>query len=76
VVAEFAGELANPDLLRMLPGVQQFEPLGNGQYRIVAGAGVDLRAAIFRLAADQQLTLVGLRQQENTLEGIFKELTK
>jgi ABC-2 type transport system ATP-binding protein len=76
VVAEFAGELANPDLLRMLPGVQQFAPLGNGQYRIVAGAGVDLRAAIFRLAADQQLTLVGLRQQENTLEGIFKELTK
>lgn len=76
VVAEFAGELANPELLRMLPGVQQFEPLGNGQYRIAAAAGVDLRAAIFRLAADQQLTLVGLRQQENSLEGIFKELTK
>jgi ABC-2 type transport system ATP-binding protein len=76
VVAEFAGELANPELLRMLPGVQQFELLGNGQYRIAAAAGVDLRAAIFRLAADQQLTLVGLRQQENSLEGIFKELTK
>jgi ABC-2 type transport system ATP-binding protein len=76
VVADFAGELANPDLLRMLPGVQQFDSLGNGQYRIMAGSGVDLRASIFRLAADQQLTLVGLRQQENTLEGIFKELTK
>jgi ABC-2 type transport system ATP-binding protein len=76
VVADFAGELANPDLLRMLPGVQQVDSLGNGQYRIMAGSGVDLRASIFRLAADQQLTLVGLRQQENTLEGIFKELTK
>ncbi|QKZ12286.1 gliding motility-associated ABC transporter ATP-binding subunit GldA [Spirosoma sp. KUDC1026] len=76
VVAEFADELANPDLLRALPGVQQFEPLGSGQYRIAANASVDLRAAIFRLAADQQLTLVGLRQQENSLEGIFKELTK
>jgi ABC-2 type transport system ATP-binding protein len=76
VVAEFAGELTTPDLLRGLPGVEQLEPLGKGQYRIVARTGVDIRAAIFRLAADQQLTLVGLRQQENTLEGIFKELTK
>ncbi|WP_461141569.1 gliding motility-associated ABC transporter ATP-binding subunit GldA [Spirosoma pomorum] len=75
IVAEFAGELANPDLLR-LPGVEQLEPLGKGQYKIVAGTGVDIRAAIFRLAADQHLTLVGLRQQENSLEGIFKELTK
>ncbi len=76
VVAEFEGELVAPDILANLPGVERVEPLGRGQYRIEAGPGTDLRGAIFRLAADQKLTLVGLRQQENSLEGIFKELTK
>ncbi|GAB4040265.1 gliding motility-associated ABC transporter ATP-binding subunit GldA [Spirosoma gilvum] len=76
VVAEFEGELENPTLLTALAGVEQVEPLGAGQYRIMARPNTDLRATIFRLAADQNLTLVGLRQQENSLEGIFKELTK
>ncbi|MFD2933341.1 gliding motility-associated ABC transporter ATP-binding subunit GldA [Spirosoma flavum] len=76
VVAEFEGELVNPDVLASVPGVEEVEFIGHGQYRITAGLTTDLRAAIFRLAADQNLTLVGLRQQENSLEGIFKELTK
>ncbi|GAB3948900.1 gliding motility-associated ABC transporter ATP-binding subunit GldA [Spirosoma harenae] len=76
VVAEFEQELENSDVLKRLPGVEKVDLLGNGQYRIMAKSSTDLRASIFRLAADHQLTLVGLRQQENSLEGIFKELTK
>ncbi|MFD2570023.1 gliding motility-associated ABC transporter ATP-binding subunit GldA [Spirosoma soli] len=76
VVAEFENELMAPDVLMTVPGVEQVEPLGKGQYRITAARNADLRATIFRLAADQDLTLIGLRQQENSLEGIFKELTK
>ncbi|GAB3972620.1 gliding motility-associated ABC transporter ATP-binding subunit GldA [Spirosoma terrae] len=76
VVAEFENDLPQPAILSAIQGVDSIEPLGKGQYRIKAGPTVDLRAAIFRLAADQNLTLVGLRQQENSLEGIFKELTK
>jgi ABC-2 type transport system ATP-binding protein len=75
VVAEFEQALADPTILT-LPGVTAVEPLGNGQYRLTASAGTDLRSAVFRLAADQNLTLVGLRQQENSLEGIFKSLTQ
>jgi ABC-2 type transport system ATP-binding protein len=76
VVAEFESELADASILATVPGVERVEPLGNAQYRITASPNTDLRAAIFRLAADQSLTLVGLRQQESSLEGIFKELTK
>ena len=76
VVAEFESELTVPGVLTSIPGVERVEPLEHGQYRITAAPGTDLRAAIFRLAADQNLTLVGLRQQENSLETIFKELTK
>lgn len=75
VVAEFESELTDPSVLTSVVGVEQVDPLGQGQYRITAASTTDLRAAIFRLAADQHLTLVGLRQQENSLEGIFKELT-
>ena len=75
VVAEFEDDLMNPDLLASVPGVERVEPLGRGQYRITAVPDTDLRGAIFRLAADQNLQLVGLRQQENSLEGLFKELT-
>ncbi|MBC8156412.1 MAG: gliding motility-associated ABC transporter ATP-binding subunit GldA [Bacteroidetes bacterium] len=76
VVAEFEQELTESDVLRTIPGIEAVESLGQGKYRITAAESTDLRAAIFRLAADKNLTLVGLRQQENSLEGIFKELTK
>ncbi|RIV24999.1 gliding motility-associated ABC transporter ATP-binding subunit GldA [Fibrisoma montanum] len=76
VVAEFENDLADAALLGSVAGVQRVESIGEGQYRITAQAGTDLRAAVFRLAADQGLTLVGLRQQENSLETIFKELTR
>ena len=76
VIAEFEGNLDNPAILDSLPGVERVEPMEKGQYRITASSKTDLRGSIFRLAADQNLTLVGLRQQENSLEGIFKELTK
>ncbi|CCH55060.1 gliding motility-associated ABC transporter ATP-binding subunit GldA [Fibrisoma limi BUZ 3] len=76
VVAEFENDLREATVLSSLAGVQRVESIGQGQYRITAQAGTDLRAAIFRLAADHGLTLVGLRQQENSLESIFKELTR
>lgn len=75
VVAEFEQPLPDPAVL-LLPGVTGVESLGSGQYRLTASTGTDLRSAVFRLAADQHLTLIGLRQQENSLEGIFKSLTQ
>ncbi len=76
VVAEFEQDLADIQVLSSLTGVEQVEALGNGHYRITATAGTDLRAAIFRLAADRGLTLVGLRQEASSLEGIFQSLTQ
>ncbi|MBO0949490.1 gliding motility-associated ABC transporter ATP-binding subunit GldA [Fibrella forsythiae] len=75
-LAEFESALSDPAVLGTLPGVLSVEQVGAGQYRLTATPDTDLRAAIFRLAADRGLTLVGLRQQEASLEGVFKELTK
>lgn len=76
VVAEFEQALADETmLLNGLPGVRQVEVLDENRYRLTADKDSDLRAAIFRLSADKNLTLVGLKQQESSLEGIFKQLT-
>ncbi|MGV3557476.1 gliding motility-associated ABC transporter ATP-binding subunit GldA [Larkinella arboricola] len=76
VVAEFEQELADVSVLNELPGIRHIEAMGENRYRLTADRDSDLRAAIFRLAADKNLTLVGLKQQESSLEGIFRELTK
>ncbi|RRB04185.1 gliding motility-associated ABC transporter ATP-binding subunit GldA [Larkinella rosea] len=76
VVAEFEQDLGDETvLLNGIPGVRHVEVLDENRYRLTADKGTDLRAAVFRLAADKNLTLVGLKQQESSLEGIFKELT-
>ncbi|MGA0557808.1 gliding motility-associated ABC transporter ATP-binding subunit GldA [Larkinella sp. VNQ87] len=75
VIAEFEQDLIDETVLNELPGIQEVEALGEGRYRLTADKNSDLRAAVFRLAADKKLTLVGLKQQENNLEGIFKQLT-
>ncbi len=76
VIADFEQALPDTSLLTDLPGVQSVALVSPSRYRITASTGTDLRALIFRLAADKQLTLIGLKQEEGSLEGIFKELTK
>ncbi len=72
VVAEFE-EGVDVSILEQLVGVQRVEKLDGTRYRFIADT--DIRPEIFRLAADKHLSLVGLKQEENSLENIFRELT-
>ena len=74
VVVEFEGNVSMQDL-RGLAGVKTVEVLGNSQFKILAHSGIDLRPEIFRFAADHKLSLIGLKQEETSLENIFRELT-
>ena len=76
LLAEFETDLPDPSILNTLTGIYSVTAAGSGQYRLTAAPGTDVRAALFRLAADKNLTLIGLRQQEASLEALFKELTK
>jgi ABC-2 type transport system ATP-binding protein len=58
-----------------LPGVIRIIDLGQNRYRIELQPGVDIRPEIFRFAADRRLSLIGLKQEENSLENIFRQLT-
>jgi ABC-2 type transport system ATP-binding protein len=74
VVVEFEGEVNESELLA-LDGVESVTNMQKGLYRLAAREGADLRPEVFRLAADKNLSLIGLRQEENSLEEIFRSLT-
>lgn len=74
VVVEFESDVNEHDL-QAIPGVERISRLKQGVYRLTAKEGADLRPAVFRFAADRNRSLVGLRQEENSLEDIFRSLT-
>ena len=61
--------------LEKLPQIERLENLGNNQWRIVAQSGYDIRADIFNFAVQNQLTLLTLHQQTETLEEVFRKIT-
>ncbi|RZK13452.1 MAG: gliding motility-associated ABC transporter ATP-binding subunit GldA, partial [Hymenobacter sp.] len=47
-----------------------------GVVLIRTAPGTDVRAAVSRLAVEQGWLLLGLRQEQQSLEAVFGELTK
>lgn len=74
LVVEFEGNV-NEQELSEVEGVDKIVRIDSGKYRIHAKAGADVRPEIFRFAADRKLSLIGLKQEEGSLENIFRELT-
>lgn len=72
-------EFASPvDLaqLEAIPGVLEIENITAQKYRISSNNEEDIRAAISKLALESQWTLLGLQQEENSLEKVFRKLTE
>ena len=74
VIVEFESPVDTGDMAR-LPGISEITSLGNNRYRIAVEHGRDIRPEVFRFAADRKLSLVGLKQEEGSLENIFRALT-
>jgi ABC-2 type transport system ATP-binding protein len=74
VVVEFEGGVSISDL-QQLQNVEEVISLGGSKFRVVASSGADLRPELFRFAADKNLSLIGLKQEESSLESVFKDLT-
>ena len=75
VRAEFEGAVDLEQLAR-LPGVRGVEATPDGAVLLRTAPGTDVRAAVSRLAAQQQWLLLGLRQEQQSLEEVFGELTR
>ncbi|MEJ8756767.1 gliding motility-associated ABC transporter ATP-binding subunit GldA [Pontibacter sp. H259] len=64
------------ELLQSIAGVENVDLIQNHTYRITSSQHADIRSSVFRIAAEQNWPLVGLRQEENSLEQVFQQLTK
>lgn len=58
-----------------IAGVKEIQTISPTVFRLVTEEQADVRSQVFRLAADSNLALVGLKQEENSLENIFHMLT-
>lgn len=75
VIVEFDREVA-PNKLRSIGGIESISKEGNNIYSIVAKPGVDLRSDIFKFAVKNDLTVLSMNKQSQSLESVFQELTK
>ena len=75
VRAEFEGAI-DPTKLTKLPGVRHVEFAPDGAVLLRTAPGTDVRAAVSRLAGQEGWVLLGLRQEQQSLEEVFGELTK
>ena len=74
LVVEFEGNVSEAELVA-IPGIDRVVKIEDGKFRIHPKQDADVRPEIFRFAADHKLSLLGLKQEEGSLENIFRELT-
>lgn len=65
----------NIEQLKTLRGVKEVQALEGFTFKVISDGIVDLRPEIFRFATDNNVSLIGLKQEENSLENIFRDLT-
>jgi ABC-2 type transport system ATP-binding protein len=61
--------------LRRIEGISKISENGTNRWMLEAKATVDMRAAIFQFAVQNQAAVLEMQKQSLSLEDIFKELT-
>ena len=74
IIVEFSDNVDEESLL-LVPGIKTIKRINASSFQLEPLDEVDLRAEVFRFAADHSLSLLGLRQKESSLEEVFRQLT-
>ncbi len=61
--------------LKDIQGVIDVVKIGGNTYKVTAG-NVDVRGDIFKIASENNWTLLGMKQEQHSLENIFQTLTR
>jgi ABC-2 type transport system ATP-binding protein len=75
IIVEFEKPVDKNELLSV-KGVNSVKELSNSTYSIESDTNVDIRSELFRFSTEKQLSLIGLKIEEQSLESVFKELTR
>ncbi|MEI8113882.1 MAG: gliding motility-associated ABC transporter ATP-binding subunit GldA [Bacteroidia bacterium] len=67
-----------PDMeaFRKISGLQHIEQISNTTYLAESDNTIDLRPALFRFAVQEKLILLTLKEQQQSLENLFQDLTR
>lgn len=68
----------SPDLeaIRKIKGLRKIEPINSTTFIAESDSSIDLRPALFHFAVNNQLVLFSLKEQQQSLENVFLDLTK
>lgn len=75
VFVEFDREI-NQDLLSGISGIDSVKKIGQSAYVAETTSDNDIRPVLFRFAVKNDLIILTLREQQQSLENVFQELTK
>ncbi|HEY3372008.1 MAG TPA: gliding motility-associated ABC transporter ATP-binding subunit GldA [Prolixibacteraceae bacterium] len=64
------------DALRKIPGLLKIEQTGQASFLAESDNNIDLRPLLFHFAVSNHLVLLTLKEQQQSLENVFQELTK
>lgn len=64
------------NLFRNIKGLQKVSPINATSFIVESDGSIDLRPELFRFAVQQQLVLLTLKEQQQSLENVFQGLTK
>jgi len=67
-----------PDLVALgnISGIEKIVKLSQTTYSVESKHNIDLRPSLFRFAVDNQLVLLTLKEQQQSLENVFQDLTR
>ena len=66
----------NLEAIRKIQGLRKIEPINSTTFIAESDSSIDLRPALFHFAVDNQLVLLSLKEQQQSLENVFQNLTK
>jgi ABC-2 type transport system ATP-binding protein len=64
------------EALRKIPGLLKIEQTGETTFLTESESNLDLRPLLFQFAVSNHLILLTLKEQQQSLENVFQELTK
>jgi len=67
-----------PDMeaFRKISGLQHIERISNRSYLAESDNSMDLRPALFRFAVQEKIILLTMKEQQQSLENLFQDLTQ
>jgi ABC-2 type transport system ATP-binding protein len=75
VLVEF-NKAPEVELLRKIRGLRKLETINPRTFLVESDQTTDLRPALFHFAVANQLVLLTLKEQQQSLENVFQELTR